>query len=308
MKRLCMALLCFCLLVGCSAPIPTPPSSAPSSSPSEPEPILPTQIKLSEISLDMVVGGEDATVEFTVLPENAYVDSFTWTSSDEAVATVDESGTVHAVGEGRCTLRLTLGNGIYTELTVTVSEVPYFAPAIAFNEDDGCTYIDGILIANKSYPLPEGYNPGGLLPTVMEAWNAMVAAAKADGISLWIVSGYRSYETQRTIYNNYVANNGQASADTYSARPGHSEHQTGLAFDINQISYSFGETAAGKWVAEHGAEYGFIIRYPQEKQHITGYVYEPWHLRYLGTELAMDVVESGLCLEEYLNIDSAYRE
>lgn len=308
MKRLCMALLCLCLLVGCSAPIPTPPSSAPSSSPSEPEPILPTQIKLSEISLDMVVGGEDVTVEFTVLPENAYVDSFTWTSSDEAVAAVDESGTVHAVGEGRCTLRLTLGNGIYTELTVTVSEVPYFAPTIAFNEDDGCTYIDGILIANKSYPLPEGYNPGGLLPTVMEAWNAMVAAAKEDGISLWIVSGFRSYETQRTIYNNYVANNGQASADTYSARPGHSEHQTGLAFDINQISYSFGETAAGKWVAEHGAEYGFIIRYPQEKQHITGYVYEPWHLRYLGTELAMDVVESGLCLEEYLNIDSAYRE
>ena len=310
MKRLCIALLCLCLLVGCSAPTPTPSSSAPPSSQPEPEPepIQPTLIKLSETSLELVVGGEDATVEFTVSPENAYVDSFTWTSSNEAVATVSENGLVHAVGAGSCTLRLTLNNGIYTELPVTVTKVSYYAPAIAFNQNDGCTYIDGILIANKTYALPEGYNPGGLLPTVLEAWNAMVAAAKADGISLWIVSGYRSYETQRTIYNNYVANNGQAQADTYSARPGHSEHQTGLAFDINQISYSFGETAAGKWVAEHGAEYGFIIRYPQEKQHITGYVYEPWHLRYLGTELAMDVVESGLCLEEYLNIDSAYRE
>jgi len=301
MKRLLPALLCLLLLVGCAAP------SAPPQ-PSEPEPVLPANIKLSQITLDMVVGGEDQTLTFTVTPENAFVDTFTWTSSDEAVATVDENGTVHAVGEGSCSLRLTLHNGIYTEATVTVSEVPYFAPAIAFNENDGCTYIDGILIANKSYALPAGYAPGGILPAVMEAWNAMVAAAKEDGISLWIISGYRSYETQEAVYNNYVANNGQADADTYSARPGHSEHQTGLAFDINQISYTFGETPAGKWVAENAAQYGFIIRYPQEKQHITGYIYEPWHLRYLGTELAMDVYESGLCLEEYLNIDSVYRE
>ena len=307
MKRMAIALLCLCLLVGCTAPTSAPPSSEPSSVP-EPTPVQPTQIRLSETALDLVVGGEDQTVDFTVLPENAFVNTFVWTSSDEAVATVGEDGTVHAVGAGECTLRLTLNNGIYTELPVSVTKVSYYAPAIAFNENDGCTYIDGILIANKSYALPEGYNPGGLLPTVVEAWNAMVAAAKADGISLWIVSGYRSYQTQQAVYNNYVANNGQAQADTYSARPGHSEHQTGLAFDINQISYSFGETPAGKWVAEHAAEYGFIIRYPQEKQEITGYVYEPWHLRYLGTETAMAVYQSGLCLEEYLNIDSAYRE
>lgn len=304
MKRLFCTLLCLLLLVGCTAPV-----IESSSSSSEPQPVvLPKNIKLSTLSLDMVVGGEDQTITFSVLPEDAQVEFFTWESSDEAVAAVSEDGTVHAVGEGTCTLRLTLSNGIYTEVTVTVTDVPYFAPAIAFNEDDGCTYIDGILIANKSYALPEGYAPGGILPTVMDAWNAMVAAAKEDGISLWIISGYRSYETQEAVYNNYVANNGQADADTYSARPGHSEHQTGLAFDINQISYSFGETEAGKWVSEHAAEYGFIVRYPQEKQHITGYIYEPWHLRYLGTELAVAVYNSGLCLEEYLNIDSAYRE
>lgn len=302
MKRFVCALLCLLLLVGCSTPV-TPPSSS-----SEPEPVLPHNIKLSTLTLDMIVDGEDAIITFSVLPEDAFVDSFTWASSDETVATVSEDGTVHAVGEGKCTLRLTLSNGIYTEATVNVSEVPYFAPAIAFDENDGCTYIDGILIANKTYALPAGYAPGGILPTVMEAWNAMVAAAKKDGISLWIISGYRSYDTQEAIYNRYVNDNGQEEADTYSARPGHSEHQTGLAFDINEISYSFGETAAGKWVAENAAQYGFIIRYPQSKQHITGYIYEPWHLRYLGTELAMDVYESGLCLEEYLNIDSAYRE
>lgn len=303
MKRFVCALLCLLLLVGCSTPV-TPPSS----SSAEPEPVLPHNIKLSTLTLDMIVDGEDAIITFSVLPEDAFVDSFTWASSDETVATVSEDGTVHAVGEGKCTLRLTLSNGIYTEATVTVSEVPYFAPAIAFDENDGCTYIDGILIANKTYALPAGYAPGGILPTVMEAWNAMVAAAKKDGISLWIISGYRSYDTQEAIYTRYVNDNGQEEADTYSARPGHSEHQTGLAFDINEISYSFGETAAGKWVAENAAQYGFIIRYPQSKQHITGYIYEPWHLRYLGTELAMDVYESGLCLEEYLNIDSAYRE
>ena len=302
MKRFVCALLCLLLLVGCSTPV-TPPSSS-----AEPEPVLPHNIKLSTLTLDMIVDGEDAIITFSVLPENAFVDSFTWASSDETVATVSEDGTVHAVGEGKCTLRLTLSNGIYTEATVNASEVPYFAPAIAFDENDGCTYIDGILIANKTYALPAGYAPGGILPTVMEAWNAMVAAAKKDGISLWIISGYRSYDTQEAIYNRYVNDNGQQEADTYSARPGHSEHQTGLAFDINEISYSFGETAAGKWVAENAAQYGFIIRYPQSKQHITGYIYEPWHLRYLGTELAMDVYESGLCLEEYLNIDSAYRE
>lgn len=299
MKRFLATLCALMLLSGCATV---------SSSLSEPEPILPKQIRLSDISLDMMVGAPAKQVTFTVTPEEAVVESYTWTSTDEAVATVDPSGVVTAVGEGSCTLRLTLDSGIYTELPVTVTDVPYFAPAIAFDENDGCTYIDGVLIANKTYPLPEGYAPGGILPTVMEAWNAMVAAAKEDGITLRIISGYRSYQTQQTLYNNYVARNGQAEADTYSARPGHSEHQTGLAFDINEISYAFGESAAGKWVAEHAPSYGFIIRYPKEKQEITGYVYEPWHLRYLGTELAMDVVESGLCLEEYFNIDSAYRE
>src|SRR5699024_5056985 len=101
---------------------------------------------------------------------------------------------------------------------------------------------------------------------------------------------------------------GAEMADTYSARPGHSEHQTGLAFDLNEISDAFAGTPEAEWLAEHAHEYGFIIRYPADKEDITGYSYEPWHVRYLGKEIAEKVYESGLCLEEYLGIDSVYAD
>ncbi len=300
MKRFLIVLLCLLLLVGC-APEPTPvPMPAP-------DPIAAEKVEISATALELYLGDESVSLSYVVTPALASVRSYNWASSDETVATVDK-GVITPVGEGECTVSLTLDNGVSASASVTVIDPTYFAPAIAFNENDGCTYIDGVLIVNKSYPLPEGYEPGGLLPQVQRAFNDMVAAAKEDGVSLWIVSGYRSYETQRKLYNNYVATYGKASADTYSARPGHSEHQTGLAFDVNTISYSFGTTSTGKWLQQNGATYGFIIRYPEGKQSITGYIYEPWHLRYLGTELATKVVESGLCLEEYFNIDSVYQE
>ena len=95
---------------------------------------------------------------------------------------------------------------------------------------------------------------------------------------------------------------GQALADTYSARPGHSEHQTGLAFDVGAIDDNFGSTAAGKWLANNAHLYGFIIRYPKGKENITGYKYEPWDIRFLGIDIATKVYESGLTLDEYLGI------
>ena len=106
----------------------------------------------------------------------------------------------------------------------------------------------------------------------------------------------------------YVKRSGKAEADRYSARPGHSEHQTGLAFDLNSIDMTFADTDECAWVNKHCAEYGFIIRYPKGSESITGYMYEPWHLRYLGTETAKKVYDSGLTLEEYLGIDSKYAE
>ena len=169
------------------------------------------------------------------------------------------------------------------------------------------TYIDGILIANKTYALPKDYNPG-VDSKAKRAFDEMQAAAGREGLNIYISSGFRSYEYQAGLYNRYVSNHGKAEADRFSARPGHSEHQTGLAFDLNTIDDSFAGTAEGKWVAEHCHEYGFIIRYPEGKEHITGYLYEPWHIRYLGVENATKVYESGKTLEEYLGITSEYAE
>ena len=130
--------------------------------------------------------------------------------------------------------------------------------------------------------------------------------AAEDGITIYLSSGFRSYETQNYLYNGYVYYYGQSMADTFSARPGHSEHQTVLAIDCNIISDAFIGTPEAMWLAEHCHEYGFIIRYPQGKESITGYKYEPWHIRYVGEENAQKIFESGLTLEEYFGIDSVY--
>lgn len=173
-------------------------------------------------------------------------------------------------------------------------------------QKDGKTYVGGILIANKTYSLPSDYAPG-VDSTAQAALNKMTAAAGNDGINLNVISGYRSYSTQEQIYNDYVKRDGKAAADTYSARPGHSEHQTGLAFDLNSLSTSFENTSEGKWLAKNCYKYGFIIRYPKGKESVTGYQYEPWHVRYLGVDMATKVYNSGLCLEEYLGITSKYQ-
>ncbi|MDE6849256.1 MAG: D-alanyl-D-alanine carboxypeptidase family protein [Ruminococcus sp.] len=172
---------------------------------------------------------------------------------------------------------------------------------------NGITYVDGILIVNKTYSLPSGYNPMGLTAETQKAFSEMSAAASRDGLCLCVYSGFRSYSYQQQIYNNYVSIYGQATADTFSARAGHSEHQTGMAIDVNCADDSFEGTPEALWLAENSWKYGFIIRYPKGKQHITGYKYEPWHIRYLGKETAGKVYRSGLTLEEYLGIDSVYR-
>ena len=172
---------------------------------------------------------------------------------------------------------------------------------------DGVTYIDGVLIANKTYSLPSDYG-NGLTSATQSAFDKMNADAKSLGLSLWIASGYRSYWTQNTLYNNYVASDGKEEADTYSARPGYSEHQTGLAFDLNSVEDSFANTDEGKWVKDNCYRYGLIIRYPKGKESITGYIYEPWHLRYVGVDLATKLYNDGdwITLEEYFGIDSKY--
>lgn len=172
---------------------------------------------------------------------------------------------------------------------------------------NGITYIDGILIANKTYSLPSNYG-SGLTKETQSAFNKMDADATALGLNLYISSGYRSYYDQKYIYNNYVSRDGKDKADTYSARAGHSEHQTGLAFDLNEISDYFTTTPEGKWVHDNCYKYGLILRYPKGKDDITGYMHESWHLRYVGIDLASKLYNDGdwITLEEHFGITSKY--
>jgi len=180
------------------------------------------------------------------------------------------------------------------------------------------------VLVNKQHALPEDYVPTDLVePDVRfifeekherrlmraeaaTALEELFAAAEEDGIYLAGVSGYRSYAYQDSLFTAYVSTDGLELAQRYSARPGQSEHQTGLAMDI---SGSTGECAAddcfagtpeAEWLAAHAHEHGFILRYPEGKEPITGYMYEPWHVRYLGEELAQKVYDSGLTYEEYV--------
>lgn len=132
-----------------------------------------------------------------------------------------------------------------------------------------------------------------------EAFTKMADAARSEGLTLMNISGYRSYDLQDWLYNNYAAQDGYALADTYSSRAGYSEHQAGLATDINSVDVSFANTVEFRWLQEHAADYGFIMRYPDGLEYITGFSYEPWHYRYVGVAAAQQIVREGLTFDEY---------
>lgn len=280
-----------------------------------------TGISLTFYSTALHVGDKPVMPIVTMTPASAANKQEIWQSSNKAVATVDSLGSITPVGPGDCVVTVTSVSNpaVSAEVKVTVlgstTQTPQTQPssgtAPAGRSDiqviNGITYVQGILIANKTYGLPADYNPG-LDPTAQAAFNEMAAAAAKDGLSLAICSGFRSYDFQNTLYNNYCNRDGKAAADRFSARPGHSEHQTGLAMDINYAGDSFNNTPEAKWIAENCWKYGFILRYPEGKEAITGYKYESWHVRYLGKDWAKTIYDSGLTLEEYLNIDSKYAE
>lgn len=191
---------------------------------------------------------------------------------------------------------------VQREVLVKEKEKKVLKQEPQIQEKDGITYVNGILIVNKTYSLPKDYDPK-VNKEVLEALVVMQSDAKVLGLDLSLVSGYRSYKKQEELYSSYVRKDGEKKANTYSAKPGHSEHQTGLAFDIGRVDDSFKNTDEAKWIDENAHLYGFIVRYPKNKTEITGYIYEPWHVRYLGVNIATKVKQSGLCLEEYLGIN-----
>ena len=138
------------------------------------------------------------------------------------------------------------------------------------------------------------------------ALEAMFEAAEKEGMTLYIESGYRSYEHQTRTYNSVKKARGEEYADKYVAKPGHSEHQTGLAMDITNIDHmdddhekQLGTMPEGIWLRDNAHRFGFILRYPEDKVDTTGYNYEPWHFRYVGVNLATALNEAGLTLDEY---------
>lgn len=159
-----------------------------------------------------------------------------------------------------------------------------------------------VIIANKKHPLASSYAPGEN-PEALSAFQTLIADMQAQGFAVSnSYSGFRSYETQTWLYQSYVNQDGQAEADTYSARPGYSEHQTGLAFDLlDSAGNLLEEPTATQWLASHAHQYGFVVRYLPGKEASTGYMAEAWHLRYIGQE-ATDIYNSGLTLEEYYGV------
>ena len=162
---------------------------------------------------------------------------------------------------------------------------------------------DEILVVNKHYPLSKDYNLGEN-PTAKAAFLKLIEQMQKEGYAVSNnYSGFRSYATQAKLYQSYVNREGQAAADRYSARPGYSEHQTGLAFDvIGTNGHLVEDESAAQWLLDHAADYGFVVRYLKGKESVTGYMHEEWHLRYVGKE-AKEIAASGLTLEEYYGFD-----
>lgn len=199
------------------------------------------------------------------------------------------------------------------------------------SKETGSKYIiknldDTLILVNKSRNLPSDWVPDDLVvPNVAfafkedlpkkkmrkvaaDALEELFQKAKEDNIGILAISGYRSYQTQKAIFESNVKRYGEEEANMVSARPGQSEHQTGLAMDVTSASVnfgleeSFGNTAEGKWLKENAPDFGFIIRYSKDKENITKYSYEPWHIRYVGKEAARAITDRNITLEEYLNI------
>lgn len=211
------------------------------------------------------------------------------------------------------------------EPTETPEATPTPTPTIDPESDPRFTSTDSVLIfANKKHKLPDGYEPSDLtlltVPTAYgdvymrqeasDAMSNMIAAANAEGVYPVVTTAYRDYSFQESLYNGYVERDGVEAADTYSSRPGYSDHQTGLAADIScesnsyNLNQDFENTAEGQWLAQHAHEYGFVMRYPNGKESVTGYTYEPWHFRYIGVEEATNLynTDPNMTMEEYYGI------
>ena len=243
--------------------------------------------------------------------------SVTESSSTQSVSSQSEPQSNSSVSESSSDVSSSSKDSSITESSSAVSK-PKPVKKLDSNFTD-------LLLVNGKNPLPKNYDYEGNLKTIPNKYIcgyrnqcnadvypyaiAMVEAAWADGVDLYILSPYRSYDSQVTLYNNEVAKwkskgmsqkKAEEKAATVVARPGTSEHHTGMAIDFNSVEPSFESTPMYKWLDKHAQDYGFILRYPKSKEAITGVIHEAWHWRFVGINKAKEIKASGLCLEEYL--------
>lgn len=196
-----------------------------------------------------------------------------------------------------------------TDKNITIEDI--FDPLILVNKENsiGSDFVPNDLQIPNIPLLSQGdieknYVSAKIIPDLEQ----LVADAKNEGLNLYLVSGYRSYSRQVELYDSYINQYGTDHTELYSAKPGHSEHQTGLSLDVsspsanNNLEEVFAYTNEGIWLAENAHKYGFIIRYPKGKEEITQYAYEPWHIRFVGKEAASEIYRKNLTLEEFLEI------
>ena len=284
-----------------SAEIPVGTTAEPEKQPEFTEATTAAPVYKNTIEIlgpNMIYVGESFDYGYEISHKNADRANILWQA--EGSGGEFEKGKLTAVEKGEITLKITdISSGLTSSLTVHLVNDP--------TEVDFVPEVNGIPIVNKTYPAPADYSPGGLLPEAMDAFMELKEAAALKDLNIVFQSGFRSFEEQKKVYEGWIEEYAEE-ADRISARPGYSEHQLGLAIDVNSIYFDFAETPEGIWLAENCWKFGFILRYPSfESESITGYMYEPWHIRYLGKELSEKVYLSGLTLEEYLGIDSWYR-
>ena len=195
-------------------------------------------------------------------------------------------------------VNLNLDKEIYTDTRPSTNLNTNYLLVNKFN------YLDSNYIPENLELLDNSYAKSGiyLVKEAKDNIEKLISDAKNDGMNIRVISAYRSYSYQENLYNNYVKNDGVENADTYSARPGYSEHQTGLVVDVTRAFDDFNNfenTDEYNWMLDNAANYGFILRYPKDKEDITTYSFEAWHYRYVGVELAQKIKASSLTFDEY---------
>jgi len=327
-KKFLSVIILMLMVAGCQAEeVSQQTDNEPSSSTTEEESV----IRFPDTNLQRKDEGPDVkqlqtalnNIGYDIEENGIYDEATTWAITDYQL----QQKSIHPTGVYNKKTRKKLNDLLEREEKVEAGaklKIPSEPAVTDFGTEVIANPYDQLALVNKKHALPEDYIPDDLvIPNVRfpfteelpkkqmreiaaDALEEMFAAADEEGLDLFAQSGYRSYERQDIIFATNVQEDGEKAANKYSARPGESEHQTGLTMDVTspdvdyQLIEKFGDTDEGKWIQENAQSYGFIIRYPEGKEKITKYQYEPWHLRYVGKKAAKKIMSEGITLEEYL--------